>query len=272
MNDDEILKVLAKAANDQSHHSQELRWESLTRGTATSETVSQLQTLAQSNQREALRHELYRPIDATRKDAIASKIVEEIGKQSLGEDKPRKDRPAQAAGTVVPLRRRWKTTTGWIVGPLALAATLALWLQRPPSIEGLPSYSLTLTGTDQQYRGEEPKGSQSDLHVTQGRKLTAILRPERSVEGPVAVHAFLSRGGQVIRLDAQTELSSDGAVRMTTSIASPAVTEGTWNLVIAVGRPGVIPSDPQAFVGKSSEGSSASWQVLRYSLRVDAPK
>ncbi|HEU4410627.1 MAG TPA: hypothetical protein VFS43_35555 [Polyangiaceae bacterium] len=137
--------------------------------------------------------------------------------------------------------------TRWHFGTtaaLAVAASIAFFLVFGPegsSGEGLPAYSLSLSGSVSELRGE-PAAPSATAKVRADSTLTLVLRPEAPVARPLEARAFVERGGALRRLEAPVEVSPEGAVRLVARadrLFRPPL--GTHRLIVAVGPRGALP-------------------------------
>lgn len=152
---------------------------------------------------------------------------------------------------------------------VAAAAILVPFLPQP---HGALSTTYTLdpfTG-DAAWRGafETPPlpsySRSSNLHL--------VLRPVDPVAGPVALVAFArSTEGWSVRLELQPRIAPNGLVSVDVPIRDTGLYEGEWELVLVVGRPGVLPATWQELERAEQAdraGESPAYEVLHAAIRV----
>jgi len=119
---------------------------------------------------------------------------------------------AASGGVVVSLLRR----SALLVGPLALAAAIALYVTAGPGPGvDLPSYEVTAAG-EQSMRGPATSPTSGPRIRVGAPEATfqIVLRPEVTVAAKVAVWAFTVGAGEPDALDAKVELAPEGGVRI----------------------------------------------------------
>jgi hypothetical protein len=234
---DPLLQALGALAREQDP-TRDPRWDELAAGEVADAQRKELREDAAQAEGEAFADEAleaFRPMGGEAKDRFVDAILAEAGAARVEQAK------------VIPLRRAW-----WAAGSLgALAAAAAvLMLVRPPGpagSAGLPSYDLVVSGGESGVRAltvqEIPK-------LAPGSRLEVVLRPATRTEGPIVVRGAMRKGEDVRPWTPAVETDPDGAARITgTREALFADTPtGRWTLVIAVGRPDVLPSSaPELF-------------------------
>lgn len=216
MTDDDILRELGKVARDQK---------------ASEETQSV--------------EDVVRPLDP----AVLARIALQAEASLNGEPKP--------LAQVIPLReRRPRWRAAMVAVPLALAASLALWVGIQSSVDPLPPYSLSLSGGVQELRGA---ANDSELLVLGSDvELQLLLRPSRGVQGPVETRLFVVENGRARLWPAKAEVSEQGSVLIKAKGADlQEVKARKFELVLVIARPAELPSAE----GLESAGSSV--QVFR---------
>jgi hypothetical protein len=126
----------------------------------------------------------------------------------------------------------------------------------PPTV---PSYSLA--------------GNQGELVLTPGTAFEMLLRPASPVEGAIGARAFLLRGDEVRPWNAPSSVGLDGSVRIGGPVDTifAGVPGGPWEVVVAVGRPEVLPTAPRDIVRSTNADTRPSaWRVVRERIRLRA--
>lgn len=187
--------------------------------------------------------DVVRPLDPAVMARLALQAEQSLGSKPLA--------------SVIPLherRPRWRAAM--IAVPLALAASLALWVGIHPSVEPLPPYSLSLSGGIQELRGA---ASETDLVILQtGVELQLLLRPARTAQGPVEARLFVVENGRARAWPAKAEVSEQGAVRINANAVDlKEVKSRKFELVVLVGRPTELPQ------AESLDSAGPSVQVFR---------
>ena len=255
MTDDEILKAAGEIERGRDLLA-DPRWLALTEGTLGEADRAELEALASRSEEGRRALEAHRPLDA----AEQAEMVERI----LG--------ASPVIAPVITLRPRSKARAALIaLGSLAAAAALFFTLPaRDPG--AIPAYEVAMAG-EQAQRGPAPSEGAPRVFGP-GSDIELVLRPAVAEKGPIAARGFLLRDGRVQAWAPPIEVSSDGSVR----IAGPyeavfrGVAPGDVELVLVVGRPGVIPSDP-TLVEMTRQGSPSgpregSWHLLRVPVRL----
>lgn len=148
--------------------------------------------------------------------------------------------PAAPRGMVARLTRMHFGATA----ALAVAASIAFLLvfrSEGPSGDGLPPYSLSLSGSTSELRGE-PSAPSAVAKVRSNSTLTLVLRPEAPVNRPLEARAFVEQGGSLKRVDVPVEVSPEGALRLVARVDRLFVPpSGSHRLIVAVGPQGALP-------------------------------
>lgn len=127
----------------------------------------------------------------------------------------------------------------------------------------LPIYALAV---DSLSAPRPVHGLRPVVTVQPADKLNILLRPSESVAMPVALRAFIGRGGELQRWAAPFEARNDGGFVLRAKVAElPDLQGGRYELALLVGRPAALPDNPHIL---PSESGGAGWQVLRLSLTV----
>jgi hypothetical protein len=148
--------------------------------------------------------------------------------------------PAAPRGMVARLTRMHFGATA----ALAVAASIAFLLvfrSEGPSGDGLPPYSLSLSGSTSELRGE-PSAPSAVAKVRPNATLTLVLRPEAPVNRPLEARVFVEQGGALKRVDVPVEVSPEGALRLVARVDRLFVPpSGSHRLIVAVGPQGALP-------------------------------
>ena len=266
MNDDRLLRDLAQAAREEHEHEMERwdeRWDRLAAGTLSAAEEAELRALAATSEEARLAYEAFRPLGPELQARVAAAI--------RAQTETGVPREAPQPARVLPFRR-W---SGWLGGSLAAvaaAACLVLLLSTPA---GLPPYTLDVFGGDQTQRGV-PAGPGTARVLHPGSTIEVTVRPETGVSGPVAAHWYVTRGGEVRKLSGRTEISQEGAVRLSGTLGKDlAIAPGDWALWVVVGRPGKLP-DPMVLAAHPGARSlrKKGWIARgdEVTLRVEAER
>ena len=228
MKNDPLLQALGALAREQDP-TEDPRWDDLAAGELEEAQRGQLREDAARAEGEAFADEAleaFRPIGSEAKDRFVDAILVEAGASRVEQAK------------VIPLRRAW-----WAAGSLgALAAAAALlMLLRSPGPAGLPAYDLVVSGGES---GVRSLTVQDVPKLAPGSRLELVLRPATRTEGPLVVRGAMRKGEDVRPWTPAAETDPDGAARIagTREALFADTPAGRWTLVIAVGRPDVLPS------------------------------
>jgi hypothetical protein len=155
----------------------------------------------------------------------------------------------------------------WVLLAVAIAAGVAVFVGRRQA--PLPAYDVSWTG-DRLQRGDDGLAN-AVITVNPLLQTVIVVRPTTPVKGPVEVRACVTRGGAAREWKPPIEISDDGAVRISGPSRSVFdVPPGMWTAVVAVGRPGDLPSDPNALARGPDDG--APWQAFTKPILVRPPR
>jgi hypothetical protein len=224
MTEDRLLKDLAHVAREEKTKDPDRSWDALAAGELTPEEIARLRDEADRSPEAAAAWEAFRPLGAE----FRGEIVEQA------------KRRLKANGVH---RRPW---VRWSLPP-ALAAALAMlvvshWGGGP----ALPSYDLRLAGSVQGERSAErslpPSGAPAVF--ARGNRFELLLTPAHAAGDSIEARAFIVAGDRVEELPAPPPArSADGAVRFIGVVGDDVLLpDGAFDLLVAVGRPGAIPS------------------------------
>ncbi len=245
MNDDELLEALAAAAR--AERARDPRYDALADDALSEEDRAALAALGDD---EAMT--VFTPLGDAAKARFADAALGALGAQA----------PPASGAKVLPFRRTWVGRALTFAVPLAAAAALAFILLRPAAEgPGLPEYRLDATAGERTLRSADPAPADVPRYGP-GSRIELVLRPSTAAQGPVAVRAFLNRGGELQPWAVTPEVSPEGAVRIAGPVEKllPEVT-GEVEILLAVGRPEALPDARDVLTAPP-----AGWRLLRYRL------
>ena len=225
-NDDDLLQALGDLARDEDP-AQDLRLDQLSAGTLCEDEREALRARNVPMAEDVI--EAFRPIDEAGKERFVDAILAQ---------------QTEPASTVVPLpsKRKWLAGTG-VAGAVALAAAIALFVStRGPA--PLPDYDLVVLGGESGVRSKPAEGVP---RLVAGSRLELRLRPATRTSGTLEVRGALKRGADVRTWSPPVHQDPDGAARIvgTREELFPGIPNGTWTVVVGIGRPDTLPTDPK---------------------------
>lgn len=184
---------------------------------------------------------------------------------------------------VVPIRRVRKTLP-WLAAAAALITVgTAVWRGRQTPPEPLAAFSMVVKGGESVTRSaaQDPNrpvyvlrgAKSSNAHSGRGTPFQITLTAGAPASGPATMQAFLVRFGAVIPLDLHQEIpdaSKSIVIEGHRESLFPHVPEGSYELWIAVGRPGTIPTTPEDLLAQVNRPSKP-FQVSRVRVRLEGP-
>ncbi len=200
--------------------------------------------------------------------------------ERLFERKQEQDREVVVSLAERAERKRASTGKGWIMGLLAAAAAavLVLWVMPGERLPGQPEqrdafvagYGIELEGMTLGMRGgpvPEPKPGELPRFDVDG-KIEIGLVPDDDVGEPITVVGYArARSGAVQELELEPVVYESGTVDIDTSVRALGLSEGEWELVFAVGRPGELPSSwEELAVGET--GRTVGYEVVRTQVEI----
>ncbi|GMV42177.1 MAG: hypothetical protein AMXMBFR64_38930 [Myxococcales bacterium] len=241
MTDEQYLRALGSAVRGarQEGDEDDPRWERLAAGTLSAEEDAALRELAQADPAIAEAHEAFRPLGLDFQAAVMASWRETPRRGALRVLMPwREHRVRQVAPW--PLGRRRAAWTG----VAALAAAVAWLVLSPATLPPLPSYGIEVRGGEVAAR--DVAAASGALELVPDSLVHVTVRPATAVDGPVGAVAFaLGDGGP--RAVAQPTVGATGVVTLEGTAGEVlGLPPGAWELVVLVGRPGVLPTDPAA--------------------------
>jgi len=167
------------------------------------------------------------------------------------------------------LRARRRLLAALAATTLAGAGAGVYLLRAAPGAPPLPAYTLAFEGADDSIRGDPAPAAGAAPTLTEGTPLTMEARPGAPVVGPVDARAFARCGGRDLEIMHGIDVSAAGAARLSGSVAELlGSVEGECDLLLAVGRPGALPTTPDAAAGALDQSGGATRVVLRQRIRV----
>lgn len=265
MSEDPLLRELGHLAKEEKEAEQarlDERWDRLAAATLTVEEEAELRALAAASPEAREAYEAFRPLGPEFQARMADALAAEL-KKPEGESEKRRPR-------LLPFRppAAWRFA-GWSTAAAAVFAGLFLIFR--PLVPGspLPIYAFAdLSGGVQSQRGESNLSSEPQLFAS-GDHFQAVLSPTTKTPGKdLEARCFLVRGRDLRRLEVQSQLDPEGAVKMDGSIASNLL-PGTWTLWVIVGRQGKLPdgADPQ-FFGQRAAIRQRDWVAVPKDIQI----
>lgn len=192
---DELFVQLGRQVRED--HADDARFEKVARDEADANVLAELERAALADDELERRLEGSRPLDDAAIDRIAGRIQQRMAPP-----------PPVVLAT-------WRRRIAFVVAPLALAA--AAFFAVSTSAPGLPPYAISVTA-EQAMRG--PAETTARLHLgrpsTSDSRFEILLRPASAPASPVVAYAFrvAAPGAEPAPLDAKTDVSAQGAVRL----------------------------------------------------------
>jgi len=270
----DLLKELAHAAREDDV-SKDLRWEALSASALGSEDEAALRGLAERSEQARAAYEAFRPLGADELDAMTSAVLSRTaGLAEKGGDEgvlggealraqpkePSGGDEASRRGAAVLRFRRRAPVVGGAIGVLAMAAAVAFFFQSSTH-PAMPSYEIVIGHGDLVERSANGAAA-SIPRFAPGSLCEIVLRPASPIEGKIAVRAALLRDGQMHPWSPPIEISPQGAIRIAGPVEQvfPQVSEGEWELWVAVGSPEALPKE---LGPRTLERAGEGIQVLR---------
>lgn len=130
------------------------------------------------------------------------------------------------------------------LGALAACASVAsaVYLRDATHTRELPAYASSATGGVQKLRSSQlPAADEAPLRLGAAGQLEWLIRPERPVAGAIGVRTWYRQRSRFEPLPVAAEVSEQGSVRITGSVADWHLPQGEVVLVTAVGRQAELP-------------------------------
>jgi hypothetical protein len=264
MNDEELMKVLGRAARAQRPADD--RWEALAADRLSDAEREQLLEEAARSDEAADAYEAFRPLGAEFRARVVARLMAE---QELGSAQG----PRQATAKVVPFPRRALRFAGV---PLALAASAlvavgVLTLVRSGAVPALPGYGLRLEGQVTLMRGETPPPEAAPF--APGNHFRLVLTPDQRVEGGVVARSYLLVGDEPEPFAAPApRISADGAVLIEGEVGRDVqLPHGPARLLVIVGREAKLP-EPRALalrLGAAGQEQGSDWAAWMLPVRSE---
>jgi hypothetical protein len=227
-----------------------------------------LRGLARAAREERAQHEraegdpdLARPIDEKARARFADAALAAMG-------------PAAGDGRVRHLadeRNKRTRARAWAfaaVGAATLAAALLIFVRAGPQ-PTLPEYEVSFVGGEASSRAAPATPTGAAITVRADGHLELRLRPAHPAQGAIEVRTAAIHDGEVHLWRPNVETSADGAVRIVGDVRTlfddP---RGTWEALVALGRPGAVPDDPRA-IANAAGAPHDGVRVYRVLVRIE---
>ncbi|MDI1476478.1 hypothetical protein [Polyangium sp. y55x31] len=216
-----------------------------------------------------------RPLDEAARARFTDAILAQMEAEKPAEKIPAPAPPPREGAQVVPLpkRRTWVPAIAALAAAAAVALLVGLPGRGPSNGDPLPAYELSLLGGEHSTRAEPaPTDPRPPLRLGPGSSLEIVLRPASPDRKPIAAGGFLIQDGRARVWPIHPDISPDGAVRVAGERETlfPDLPAGSYEIVIAVGRPGALP-DAGAVVRSAAAEPDARVRLFRQSIVLVAP-
>lgn len=261
-----LLDAIRDAARaEESDALSDPRWDALARGELSAEERAELEALAEGDPSLAGAPEAFAPLDEVTRQRFfqAAKHGARSGagaRAGADEGAPGKVSGSETSGArPAPRslgRRLFLGTSASAVVAVAAGATL-WWRFGRRRGEVLPLYELSVAGGARAVRDDAP----GEVKLAPGSRVVLSLRPQRSVKGAVEARAFLVQGSARVALEGgMLQQSADGSLKLIARVPSDvAFAPGKLDVVVALGRPGVMGADVDPAGAVEGEGEGVQW-------------
>jgi hypothetical protein len=270
MDDDKLLRTLGTLAGEAERDPSASVWERLLRGELAASEVAELEQLAARDEEAASMLSLYRPLDATVREHIASELAAHLAEPGVAITAASATAASTSTTPSTVARPRPARLQPWrarvyaaSAAGLALAAGVALFVTHGAEPASLPLYALDVSGAATS-RG--PSASAPDtssgactLHSSARGTFELVARTEATEAGAVTARAFLVRGGETTPWPGALEVSSAGSVRI---LDSAERLRGATELRVVVGRKELLAPDEALAKARGAARSGRGWQAL----------
>lgn len=100
-------------------------------------------------------------------------------------------------------------------------------------------------------------------------RLRTSMWPDDPVGGPVELVALArSTEGKTLRLNVQPEINATGVATIDVIVRDTGLEEGSWEIALAIGRPGTLPSSWEQLEALGPTGEIDAYEVLRAKIRI----
>ena len=209
------------------------RWQELAAGTASPETVAELEALAEAaGMPEAMK--LFAPLPEEARERVERAAERAWGAVGDGEPEP----APEAVTSIAPGGVTRTPAVVGLVAALAVAAALALWFRGEPEpvSNRWPSYEMTVEGGQREMRtADEPR------RFRPGSSVTILLRPEERIDAAPGVRAYLRGADGVRPLAGRLVVAASGSIRFEAELPSTLPAE-PLRLLLVVGDADVLPA------------------------------
>jgi hypothetical protein len=114
-------------------------------------------------------------------------------------------------------------------------------------------------------------GDAGDVVVLErGSRFAMEVAPSLEVQGAITSRAFLVRGTEILPWKAPLEIGREGSVHVEGRVDAlfAGVPPGEWDVVLAVGRPEMLPNDPREVLRSGPADGGAAWRLVRQRIRL----
>jgi hypothetical protein len=245
---DELLGRVGEHVREEQ--AEDARFERVACGRASDAELAELEREASTDPELATRLEASRPLDGVSVERIASRLMRS-DMRSRAPANPAQDR----------LPRTWMRRAGVVVAPLALAASVFLYLTARERDTVLPTYDVTAT-SDRSVRG--PDAASTRLRIskdaTPDSRYAVLLRPASASTAKIVAYVFAVRPeSEPTLIDAALVISEQGAVRIEGATLS---LRGASELRVIVGSASALGGAADAAIRAKSGGSDARVRVV----------
>jgi hypothetical protein len=246
MNDERLLKDLARLERARSAADPEPAWDRLAAGTASAEQVAHWQAEARESASTAAAWEAFQPLEPEFRAALVERLRCELPGADVA--------PERAAAAPTP--SAWRRLPVWLrfaLVPALVTASLLVTVRPWQAPEPLPDYALHLAGGSRNTRSVPASASPDPPTFAPGNRFELVLTPATSAGRALEARTFVLRGRQLEALDASlASVSEDGAWRLVGVVGQDLqLPSGDFALLVIVGRPGALP-EPASLVGRVS--------------------
>lgn len=205
MKEDELLSLIRDHVRAEREEHDSL--EKIARGEVSAEEIAELEQLAQSDASIATGLAAAKPLDDDAVERISMRVTKE---------RPRASGISRAPASVVPLWRR----AAVIVGPLAMAAAVLLYVTMRAPGGDLPGYQISASA-EQTMRGSTETSGALVLSGASGATFTILARPDTAAASVVTAQVFAVRGDDVRKVEGvAVETAEAGSARITGGTSS----------------------------------------------------
>ncbi len=273
MNDDTLLKAVAKMARDEAKRDESAttrRLASLAANELSERERDELRRLASDDEDFARALALHEPLDVRFLDRVADQVTQ--GHNSVAPLYSRSSR--QSAST--PSRRGPVLAAAIVAAAAAIASLVYLPLvgeHRPV----IPEYELTVSGQVKQLRtGSKETPTQRKRAVFNTESiLSLIARPSKNPDRELVANVFADTADGLQRLDLPLTVSPKGAVQLRVNVGrTPNLPRGDTTLHLVIAPPDRFPSTAQIERDLMAKGNpdTLPYRLVSAEVRIEAPQ